>query len=1511
MTAPPAYEAPTESLDDLIQNAIAYDELQWHALHPYEVMPSAENAPLVSSSKSARKPSKGVKRLRAQDALPKVADQELHDKLSLMVQTRLSTRAKTQRKSSDSAPSCAAAAAATASQPPDDEESLPAPPSSDDNDTGSTPSPASRWDDKVDLMLDPQLFVEIQGKLARPFSLDGFARDDGSNALCLHYCSPSRSFYDQDLANHMIWVHAPHDMLQRTFQHYFEHKGPNTGAVFLVPKVGKHDAVPWVKYLKRMKLLREYKRGSKLFCGPLPESSDSEQRRLPPTRFDLQLWYDPPGQLPEAGQISVDLKPQPNGAVAMHLSLKMQIPVTVSGIPTVAVLDTGAQGLPRSDSVYLSKEFVARNNFSCTPCNDMPAVLGVVKGEETSVIGLTSATFKIGSLVETLRCVVLDLPAPIEVLMTDDWLHKHKATLDYHAQCIVLQKRARRHVIRCISAKKSVATAEHKPLVLLTAKQCQKQLTKQGTAYCLVTVQQLHDAANTANEQPGPKQLPPDIQQLISQYPDVFAEKPRYGGSLLSLDHQVIPLLPGTKPIFRPMFRYSPMELEEMQRQVQQLLEMGCIEPSTSPYGAPVLFVKKPRSTALRMCIDMRALNNKTVRNALALPRIDDLLDMMGGSKFFTALDITSAYNMIGLYKDANGHCPDAPKTAFRTPFGHFQYKTLLFGLTNAPAAFQGVMNKIFAPYLNKFMTVYLDDICIFSKTYEEHLHHLKLVLDILQEHKLHLSLHKCEFLKDELLYLGHIISADGVKVDPAKTAAVDKYPAPTDVSGLRRFLGMANYFRKFIKGYAQLAAPLTHLLRKDVPYVWGTLQQAAFDQIKTALTNAPVLALPDWHDADTPYVLITDASYDGLAGVLMQKGRPIAYESRKLNSAESRYSPTELEMLAVVHCCKIWRCYIEGRDVHVYTDHKPNTYLSTQAMLNRRQARWVELLQGHDIQWFYKPGAQNPADGPSRSPVKDAPPDSVLVAVLIAQVPPPRTLEKVTTSSEFVAQVTNGYKQDPWFQKSANTAHLRLCNGLYYKGNTLAIPNVGKLRAELLHECHATPYTAHPGRDKTLSLLSRYFWWPAMAHDVASYVSTCDSCQRHKASSQRPAGLLQPLPVPAQPWSSVSMDFVVDLPSTADGFDSIMVMVDRLTKMVHLAPCRKTDDAAAVSWLFYKHVASLHGFPESLVTDRDPKFMSKFWNSLMQRLHMSHFASTAFHPQTDGNTERVNRVMEDMLRHYVRADQTDWDFWLPMVEFAINNSWHSSINNTPFFLNYGRHPRSPTEFVLLAAKRGREPDDKVPAVRSMIQNMHDAISEAKRCLQAAQQRQKAYADEHRRDVAFKVGDQVLLSTKNLTLKMVGSSKLMPKYVGPFTISRKVNKVAYELDLPPCMKIHNVFHVSLLNAYRSDGSVHPPPPPTLVDGELEYEVERILLHRDRHPVRGYKMKREFLIKWLGYGPEHNTWEPEANMTNCPELLSAYWASVKATDVIRQEKHKAMNARKRVKAKRSGMMKRMH
>ena len=476
---------------------------------------------------------------------------------------------------------------------------------------------------------------------------------------------------------------------------------------------------------------------------------------------------------------------------------------TVAGVPAIALIDSGAEGVEGTDNVILSSQFCSRFNLTVTPATDeMPAVSGF-QGRDNTPKGTVSVVFKMGSLIETLKCVVLDMPEPLDVLVTDKWLHVRKAFLDYNAGCIVVQKRARRHVIKCVSAKNSDA-ANHKPM-LLTASQCQRRMTKRQTWYCLMLVQQVaapaheSDGSGSAQQPPADKPLHPDVAPMVKLYPTVFTDHPPHGGSQIQAEHETIPLEPGAKPVFRPLFRYSPLELEEMESKVTELLALGYIEPSTSPHGAPVLFVKKPRSTALRMCIDYRALNKLTIQNKLALPRIDTLLDMLGGAKVFSSLDLRQAYHQIKMVPS------DVPKSAFRVPWGHFQYKTLSFGLTNAPATFQGVMNKIFAPYLNMFVICYLDDILVFSNSHEEHLQHLRMVFDILQQHRLTMALHKCDFLKEELFFLGHIVSPDGVKVDPAKTDAITKYPQPQDLHQLRSFLGMANFFRKFVEGYSKI----------------------------------------------------------------------------------------------------------------------------------------------------------------------------------------------------------------------------------------------------------------------------------------------------------------------------------------------------------------------------------------------------------------------------------------------------------------------------------------------------------------------------------------------------------------------------------------------------------------------------------------------------------------------------------------------------------------------------------
>jgi hypothetical protein len=961
------------------------------------------------------------------------------------------------------------------------------------------------------------------------------------------------------------------------------------------------------------------------------------------------------------------------------------------------------------------------------------------------------------------------------------------------------------------------------------------------------------------------------VQDIVSAYPDVFTDAPPYGGSQIQIDTEVIPVEPDSKPVLRPMFRYSPQELELMDKRIAELLELGYIQPSSSPYGAPVLFVKKPRSTELRMVVDYRALNKLTKRNAFPLPRVDVLFDHLAGSKVFSLIDLRNAYHQCKILPT------DVPRTAFRSPFGHYEYLTLSFGLVNAPAAFQAVMNKIFSKLLYKCCLVYLDDILVFSKTAEEHAQHLKDVLDILKANKLTVALHKCTLNQASVLFLGHIIDGQGVATDPTKIAALQKFPVPTDVHKLRSFLGTCNYFRRFVRKYAEIVRPLTDLLKHDTAYVWSTKCQTAFDNIKQLLTTTPVLALPDWR-SHKPFTMVCDASYEGVGGVLTQEGRPIAFESRKLNPAEEHYSPPELEMLAVVHCCKVWRCYIEGRDVHVHTDHKPNVTFDTVNMANRRHARWLEALQGHQLVWHYIKGEHNIADSLSRNPV--SPVDALLphkqqylICTVKAHLP---VHQKLMESASFTEAVRSAYAADPWLLDADNIKPLVKRNGLLYKDDALVLPNDTQLQHTAISECHCPPYTGHSGITKTLERVRRYFWWPiGMAAAVKNFVSSCDSCQRNKGTNLKPGGLLRSLPIPADTWQSVGMDLVTDLPVTTDGFDSIVVFIDRLSKMVRLAPCHKSTSAEQFAEIFFSNVFRSHGLPEQLVHDRAPIWTSHFWQAFEKLIGTTSAMTSGYRPQTNGNTERVNRIMEDMLRHYIDASQTNWAMLLPLVEFAINDSWHESIQTTPFEVNYGKRPRQPLDNFLKGEGRIITNCD---SAAERAEYIHAAVKKAKSAMQASQQRQKHVADTRLRAVEFTVGNMVFLSTTNIKLKFKGSPKLLPKWLGPFKVTEVINQVAYRLELPASLRLHNVFHVSLLKLHRSGpaSSITPPPPPEIVEGEFEYEVESILSHRFLR-----NNKTEFLVKWIGYGPEHNTWEPEANCANCPQVVSDYWDRVKA------------------------------
>jgi hypothetical protein len=859
---------------------------------------------------------------------------------------------------------------------------------------------------------------------------------------------------------------------------------------------------------------------------------------------------------------------------------------------------------------------------------------------------------------------------------------------------------------------------------------------------------------------------------------------------------------------------------------------------------------------------------------------IADLIDRLRDAKVFSALDLTQGYYQLRIAPE------DVHKTAFTTHIGLYEYKVLPMGLSNSVSVFQRAMNSIFAPYIGKFVCVYLDDILVFSKTPEEHLEHLEAVFKLLEEHKLYIRMHKCTFNTPEVKYLGHIVGNNQMKPDPKKVQAVAEWPLPNNVHHLRAFLGLVNYFSKFIDKHAAKSRPLTELLRKGVPFNMLTPERvAAFEDLKASLVSAPVLQIPDFTKL---FTVIVDASQYDLSGILLQDEKPVAYESRKLKPAECNYPTHEREMLAAIHCLRVWRCYLDGPKFQLHTDHKPLLLTEDQPHLSSRQARWMQFLALFDIEWHYLQGKNNPADCLTRMPDK-----VVLNVTTRAQAQraaggeerqetlPKRSREESAVQSErptkrskppsppelsSLTGVAEATAKDPWFKEPKNTECLEYKSGLYFMKDKLVIPNDTTLRRSIIAEHHNPPAKGHPGVNRTVEHILRKYWWKGIHDDVKAYVQCCEQCQRNKSKTVKPGGLLQPLQIPTSKWESIGMDFIVGLPCSKAGYDAILVVIDRLSKMVHLIPTSTNVTAPEVGKLFVENIVKLHGIPESIVSDRDHNFTSHFWKTVCEMWNMAQNMSTAFHPQTDGQTERVNRVLEEYLRSYVGPMQDDWDNYLPMAEFAMNDSYQKSIGMSPFYMTYGCNPRMPTKL--------EQPKRDNPSGQKYVENIHTAVKRARILLKEAQNKQKQQVDKRRREVSFLPGDLVLLNTANLRLKVPGTQKLLPRYIGPFVVDKHVGKTAYKLNLPSAMKVHPVFHVSLLYAYKTDGQRHPPPPIYFDEGLPFYEVEAILQHRTKKS--GKRTVNQYLIKWDGYGHEHNTWEPEMHLNKA--ALDSYWST---------------------------------
>ncbi|GJW97824.1 reverse transcriptase domain-containing protein [Tanacetum coccineum] len=868
--------------------------------------------------------------------------------------------------------------------------------------------------------------------------------------------------------------------------------------------------------------------------------------------------------------------------------------------------------------------------------------------------------------------------------------------------------------------------------------------------------------------------------RVVRDFPEVFPDD-LLGLPLVREIEFRIDLIPGASPVVRSPYCHSP-------------------------WGAPVLFDKK-KDGSMRMCIDYRELNKLTIKNCYPLPRIDDLFDQLQGACCFLKIYLRSGYHQLRVREE------DIPKTTFRTRYGHFEFTFMPFGLTNAPAIFMDLMNRVCKPYLDKFVIVFIDDILIYSKSEEEHEVHLKTILDLPEKEKLYAKFSKCEFWIKEVQFIGHVVNRDGIHVDPSKVESVKNWKTPESSTEIRSFLGLAGYYRRFIENFSKIAKPLTLLTQKNKTYVWGDKQDEAFQILKEKLCNAPVLALPDGPD---DFVVYCDASKQGFGCVLMQRGKVIAYASRQLKKHEKNYTTHDLELGAVVFALKIWRHYLYGTKSVIYTDHQSLQYIFDQKDLNMRQRRWIELLSDYECEIKYHPGKANVvADALSRKE-RLKPRRVRAMSITIHSGLKTKILEAQSEASKDLKAPTE------WLRGLERHFEQR-DDGEIYFFDRIWIPSVGGVRKLIMDEAHTSRYSVHPGADKMYYDLRDLYWWPGMKRDIAEYVSRCLTCSKIKAEHQKPSGFLQQPEIPEWKWEKITMDFVTKLPKSSSGHDMIWVVVDRLTKLAHFIPIREDYKTEKLAKIYTNEIIARHGVPVSIISDRDGRFTSHLWQAFQEALGTRLDISTAYHPQTDGQSERTIQTLEDMLQACVMDFGSSWDTHLPLIEFSYNNSYHTSIKCAPFEALYGRKCRSPVIWTEIGESQLTGPE--------IVQETTEKIVQIKERLKTGMSRQKSYADKRRKPLEFQVGDRVLLK------------------VSPWK--------GVELSC-----VHDMFHVSNLKKCLAELDVQVPLDEIEIDENLRFVEEPIeIVERD---VKKLKRRRIPLVKvrWNSRQGAEYTWERE-------------------------------------------------
>jgi hypothetical protein len=802
----------------------------------------------------------------------------------------------------------------------------------------------------------------------------------------------------------------------------------------------------------------------------------------------------------------------------------------------------------------------------------------------------------------------------------------------------------------------------------------------------------------------------------------------------------------------------------------------------------------------------MSSLTKKTLnRIAYRLPRIADLLDKLGGAQYFSKLDLVYGDHQVRMRSS------DVSKPAFCTPYGNFEFKVMPFGLCGAPSTFSYLMDQVFAEattlssdqrvLLLHFVAIYLDDVCIYSRTIEEHLCHLCAVLERLPKWKLYVKPSKCEWMQRSVEFLGHTVSGKGREVTHGTAAALQNWPEPQSVSDVRRLLGTFGFWREYIPKYAEITAPLVALTAKAVAWHFDFAERASLAHLKRALLMAPVLIHPD---SSEPFYVSTDASDFAVGASLEQKDpfdrlRPVAFFSHRLSNAERAYPVHERELLAIVLALCVRRHLLYGSEFEVVcqTDHRPLQHFLTQANLAGRQVRWQQFLSEYNLQVAYVPGAVNTfADGLSRRPD--------LRLMFIGAVAP---------YDSWLSRILTAYSQDPIASKLLKTATNFKLNATYRKAHGVLyyvahgsfrvyVPDADNLRMGLIHAFHSSPVAGHFGVQQVCLTMSQHYYWPDMRAQIARYVAACPVCQRTKATRQ-PTPPRHPLPAPSRPFEMISLDWLSGFVRNKRHHDSTLNIVDKFSKWAIVIPCSKDMTTTGLLDLLWEKVFCWIGLPFSIIGDRDTRLTAKQMRALTARLQVRMRLSVAYHPQTDGATEKFHSTLLGRLGTTVNAYHSDWEEAIPAALYAYHNTVHTATGYTPHHLLFEWQPRD------LRVPLTLLPASDYPDVDAWLEERATQMRSAQLSLERMRQAMITARNSSARAHVYHPDDLVKVSTRVLPLR--GSStqvrKLQPKWIGPFSVAEQVNPGAIRVLLPATYQlVHDTFSVEDVRPWLSHDS---------------------------------------------------------------------------------------------------------